>query len=219
MTIHCGLEPTGEENGLLLTPESLFKGGIVGRKIHKGLREILEQKKGPIVEKWRKHIHKSYPPETAQFLQREKNKFSNPIGSSIEESIWPLYDQLIGEADPATTKKLLDNLVRVRAVQDFTPASAVQIIFALKKIIRKEVFGIVQKKGLVNEYLEFESEIDRFGLLAFDVFMECRERVWEIKRNDLLKRPYLLSGGMCPSYMMKRGIKHLEKLKKEITQH
>jgi len=191
----------------------------VGRNLHKGLREILEQKKGPVVERWREQIHKSYPPETAQFLKREKNRFSNPIGSSIEESIWPLYDQLIGEADPAVTKKLLDNLVRIRAVQDFTPASAVQIIFALKPILRKEVLPLAQKKGLLKEYLEFESEIDRFGLLAFDVFMECRERVWEIKRNDLLKRPYLLAGGMCPSYMMKRGIKHLEKLKKEITQH
>ncbi len=191
----------------------------MGRKLHKGLREILEQKKGPIVEKWREQIHKTYPPETAQFLKREKDRFSNPIGSSIEDSIWPLYDQLIGEADPAITKKLLDNLVRVRAVQDFSAASAVQIIFALKPIVRKEVFKLAQKKGLIKEYLEFESEIDRFGLLAFDVFMECRERVWEIKRNDLLKRPFLLSGGMCPSYMMKRGIKHLEKLKKEITQH
>ncbi len=191
----------------------------MGRKLHKGLREILEQKKGPIVEKWREQIHKSYPPETAQFLKREKDRFSNPIGSSIEESIWPLYDQLIGEADPLTTKKLLDNLVRIRAVQDFSPASAVQVIFALKLIIRREVFGVVEKRGWIKEYLEFESEIDRFGLLAFDVFMECREKVWEIKRNDLMKRPYLLSGGMCPSYMMKRGIKHLEKLKKEITQH
>ncbi len=191
----------------------------MGRKLHKGLREILEQKKGPIVEKWRDQIHKSYPPETAQFLKREKNKFSNPIGSSIEETIWPLFDQLIGEADAVLTKKLLDNIVRVRAVQDFTPASAVQIIFALKPIIRKEIFSLVEKKGLVKEYLKFESEIDRFGLLAFDVFMECRERVWEIKRNDLLNRPYLLAGGMGPSYMIKRGIKHLEKLKKEITQH
>jgi len=191
----------------------------VGSNLDKRLIKLLEQKKGHIVEKWREVIHNSYPPETAQFLKREKNKFQNPIGSSIEESIWPLFDQMIGEADPDQTKKLLDNLVRIRAVQDFTPASAVRIFFALKEVIRDALLKEVEKRGLFKEFLKFESEIDRFALLAFDVFMECREKVWEIKRNDLLKRPGLLNAGMCPSYMMKRGFKHLEKLKKEITQH
>ncbi len=181
--------------------------------------ELLEQKKGHIVEKWRKIIHNSYPPETAQFLKKEKDKFQNPIGSSIEESIWPLFDQIIGDSDPKKTKKLLDNLVRIRAVQDFTPASAVRIIFDLKSVVRSVLLKEVEKRGLVREFLKLESEIDRFALLAFDVFMECREKVWEIKRNDLLKRPGLLNAGMCPSYMMKRGFKHLEKVKKQVTQH
>ncbi len=191
----------------------------MGGKLNKKLKSLLERKKGSIVEKWRKVIHSSYPPETAQFLKSQKDRFHNPIGSSIEESIWPLFDEIIGDSDPVKTKKLLDTLVRIRAVQDFTPASAVRIIFALKEIIRGEILNEVESEGLYKAYLDFESEIDRFGLLSFDVFMECREKVWEIKRNDLLKRPGLLSAGMCPSYMMKRGFKHLEKLKKGVTQH
>jgi len=183
------------------------------------LREILEQKKGPVVEKWIKTIHKSYPPETAQFLNSQKNRFANPIGASIQDSVWPLYDQLIGEPDPEITKKNLDILIRVRAVQDFSPASAVRIIFELKRIIRGELMEEVVKHHLLERYFEFESKIDHFALLAFDVFMECREKVWEIKRNDLMKRPYILQGGMCPSYMLRRGSQHLEKLKKEKTQH
>ncbi len=183
------------------------------------LRELLAQKKGPVVEKWIKAIQKSYPPETAQFLKSQKNRFANPIGSSIQESVWPLYDQLTGEPDPEITKKHLDILIRVRAVQDFTPAAAVHIIFELKKIIRKELLKEVKKNRLLDSYLEFESKMDRFALLAFDVFMECREKVWQIKRNDLLKRPYILQGGMCPSYMLRRGRHHLEQLEKEKTQH
>jgi len=190
-----------------------------GHRQDLGLRDLLVQKKGPVVEKWIKAIQKSYPPETAQFLKSQKNRFANPIGSSIQESVWPLYDQIIGEPDPEITKKYLDILIRVRAVQDFTPAAAVHIIFELKKIIRTELLKEVKKNHVLDSYLEFESKMDRFALLAFDVFMECREKVWQIKRNDLLKRPYIMQGGMCPTYMLRRGKHHLEKLKKEKTQH
>jgi len=183
------------------------------------LSDLLQQKKEVIVKSWIDVIRKTYPPETAQFLKTQKNRFANPIGASIEDSVWPLYDQLIGEPDPETTKKHLDVLIRVRAVQDFSPAAAVQVIFALKQIIREELMEEIFEFDLLERYLEFESTIDRFALLAFDVFMECREMVWQIKRNDLLKRPYILQGGMCPSYMLRRGKQHLEKLEKEKTQH
>ena len=192
----------------------------MGSRIDHRLRDILEKKKRPVVDKWIKAIQSTYPPETEKFLRREPNQFANPIGASIRESVWPLYDQIIGDAVPEIAKKHLDTLIRVRAVQDFAPTGAVHVIFELKQIVRQEIFKEVQERGLVSEYLEFESEIDRFALLAFDVFMECREKVWEIKKNDFFKRPYYLTvGGMCPSYMLKRGQKHLEKLKKERTRH
>ncbi len=193
---------------------SHVSSGISGR-----LRELLEQKKRAIVDKWVKAIHNTYPPETAEFLQKEPNKFANPIGSTIQEAVWPLYDQLIGERDPVEVKKGLDSLIRIRSVQDFTPASAVQVIFALKRAAREELLKVVEKEGLLRDYLVFESEIDRFATLAFDIYMECREKIWRIKMDDLLKRPDLRSGGMCFSYMVRRGKKHLERLAKEKTQH
>jgi len=192
---------------------------VINRAKDSRLMALLEEKKDSMVKQWIQVIHRSYPPETAQFLKSQKNRFANPIGASIEDSIWPLYDQLIGEPDPEITKKHLDTLIRVRAVQDFTPASAVQVIFALKQIIRDELMDEIMELQLLDRYLEFETKIDRFALLAFDVFMECREKVWEIKRNDLLKRPFILQGGMCPSYMLRRGKQHLERLEKEKTQH
>jgi len=59
----------------------------------KKLSELLEQKKGKIVEEWVSRIHHTYPEETAAFLQEEKNEFANPIGDSIQQSVWPLYDR------------------------------------------------------------------------------------------------------------------------------
>jgi len=185
----------------------------------KRLVDLLEQKRERIVKTWIKAIRHSYPPETAEFLKSQRNRFANPIGASIEGSVWSVFDQLIGEPDPEVTKNALDQLIRVRAVQDFTPAGALHIMFALKDVIRMELMDDILEQQLFKRYLVFESKIDQLALLAFDVFMECREKVWEIKRNDLLQRPYILQGGMCPSYMLRRGKQHLEKLEKGKTQH
>ncbi len=183
------------------------------------LRKLLENKKREIVDRWVKAIHNSYPAQTAEFLKKEPNKFANPLGSTIQETVFPLFDQLCGDRNPVELKRLLDNLVRIRSVQEFSPASAVQVIFFLKDAVRQELLKDIEKSGLWRDYLDFESEIDRFASLAFDVYMECRERIWRIKMDDLMKRPEMLTGGMCFSYMVRRGNKHLERLEKRKTQH
>ncbi len=174
---------------------------------------ILTEQKGSIVEKWIQKIHETYPPETANFFRKERNKFANPVGSTIQEAAGPIVEELLEPRDSEVFYKHLDSLIRVRAVQDFTAYAALSIFFALKGAIRDIIGKQVRREGLEWALLEFESRVDRMALLAFDIFMQCREKVWEIKRDDLLKRPFVLSGGMCASYMVRRGQKHLKKAK------
>ncbi len=202
-------------------PLLLFEGGAeelfseeesVGSATEK-LLNILEQKKGKIVEEWINRIHHTYPEETANFLEEEKNEFANPIGASIQQSVWPLYDEIISGHDSDNLYKCLDYLIRVRAVQDFTPTAAVAVVSFLKDIMREELLETIEEQGLYSEYLALETRIDNAIMAAFDIYMKCRERVWEIRHNDITQRPFILSGGMCASYMLRRGKKHLEKMK------
>lgn len=172
---------------------------------------LLMQKKGPVVEEWILKIQKTYPSETAEFLKKESNRFANPIGSSIQESVWALYDEIIKPTQREKAVKLLDTLIRPRAVQDFVPSTALSVIFSLKEALREKAGEKIIKEGMVEGLLEVESRIDQLALAAFDIYMQCRERVWEVKHQDLMERPFILSGGMCPSYMLKRGRKHIEK--------
>ncbi len=177
------------------------------------LRDLLEQKKGDIVEEWIRRIQHTYPEETASFLEEEGNQFANPIGASINQSVWPLYDEIISGHDSDNLYKCLDYLIRVRAVQDFAPTAAVAVVNFLKDIIREKILDDIESQGLFREYLSVERRIDNAMLAAFDIYMKCRERVWEIRHNDITQRPFILSGGMCASYMLRRGKKHLEKMK------
>ena len=38
---------------------------------------------------------------------------------------------------------------------------------------------------LINDLLIFESEIDKVALIAFDGFVTCREKIYELKVNEV----------------------------------
>lgn len=175
------------------------------------LYSLLEQRKATIIDRWFQSVVETYPPETAQFLENQKNKFANPVGAAFFEALGPLFDELLQGTDPDTVVPLLDKVIRIRAVQDFAPSGAIAVVFLLKAVIRDELASEIREEGLSEELFLMESKIDSYALLAFDVYMKCRERVWEVKMNDVMKRPFILTeGGMCPSYLLRRRSKQQE---------
>ena len=59
------------------------------------LKSILLRKKPAVLAKWYRRIAESYPAETTLFLEREKDRFANPVGYSIRQSIEGLFDDLL----------------------------------------------------------------------------------------------------------------------------
>ena len=169
----------------------------------------LFERKSSISEGWLRRIFETYPPEAATFLSNQNDRFANPIGSAFLSAAGPILEELFGEGNPETVEGFIDEIIRIRAVQDFRPSDSVSIFFLLKLAIRdemtKEKEG--QDKIKTEDILFLESKIDKFSLAAFDIYMKCRERVWEIRFNDFIKRPFVLSeAAMCPSYLIKKGM-------------
>jgi hypothetical protein len=156
------------------------------------LTTLLTSKKAAILERWFRLILETYPPDTSRFLKKEKDRFANPVGSTISEGIDTLFDELLGEADSLEISPFLDRIIRVRAIQDFTPSLAVGFVFSLKRAIREELRNEIRDDRISHELLAFESRIDRLALLSFDVYMECREKVYDLKATDIKNRTFRL---------------------------
>ncbi len=87
----------------------------------------------------------------------------------------------------------LDTIIRIRAIQEFTPSQAVSFVFFLKKIIRDELAtGDPRQHSLSDELTLLENQIDSLGLLAFDIFMRCREKLYDIKANEMKNMTFRL---------------------------
>jgi hypothetical protein len=152
----------------------------------------LTQKKSAILGRWLTTIYKSYPPETAVFLQREKDHFDNPVGYRVSEGLEGLYNALVQEMETEKVLNFLDEIIRIRALQDFAPSQALAFIFLLKDVIRQELADEIRKENLAAEILELESRIDGLALLGFDVYSKRREKVYEIRANEMKGRVSLL---------------------------
>ena len=156
------------------------------------LKNLLNQKRSAILKRWFDLILESYPAETAQFFKNKKNRFSNPVGYTISQGVDSLFDEILQGIDTEKVSLFLDNIIRVRAIQDFTPSKAVSFIFLLKKVLREELDREIQENSNAEELRTIESRIDDLALLAFDIFMKCREKIYELKAMQLNNQTYTL---------------------------
>ena len=167
------------------------------------LSTLLSQKKAAILGRWLAMIFESYPPETAIFLRKEKNRFDNPAGSRISEGLEGLYGALLQEMDRDEILTCLDEIIRIRALQNFTPSQALAFIFLLKIVIREELAEEIRKENLAAEILDLESRIDGLALLGFDVYTKRREKIYEIKADEAKRR---VSGLMRKTGLTEDGL-------------
>ncbi len=136
-----------------------------------------------IVERWFDVIVDRYPAETAKFLRDQPDPFANPVGAALSEELEPILDALLDEQDLASMEPSLDRIIRVRALQDMSPADAVSFVLVLKEVFPEVVGSSTQA---VKD--EFDRRVDDLLLLAFNVFSRCREQVYDIRVKEIRNR-------------------------------
>ena len=164
------------------------------------LTDLLAENKDAIIEKWFDLVVETYPGLSSLFLKK-KHQFGNPAGVKTRAAIDALFQELLDGELGEEAAGHVDAIVRIRAVQDFSPGQAVGVVFYVKYAVRDVLREQLGDKGLLRELLAFETRVDRLALLAFDAFAKCREQVYEMRLEDhkrrfsgLLRRTKFLSG-------------------------
>ncbi len=154
-----------------------------------GLRNLLENKKSSIINKWFEFVTDTYAPDAALFFKNQGDGFLNPVGGTTRNILEKLFEAILEKVDADGIAVTLEPLIKIRAVQNFSPSKAVGFLFVLKTILRKEL-----KKELKNinpEELELiDARIDSLALIGFDVFMQCREKIYDLKTNTERSKIY-----------------------------
>lgn len=168
------------------------------------LEEFLTNNKTAILERWFELTVDTYPADSRKFLNNLRDRFSNPVGASISKGMEGIYELLLKSpvAEPHEFVNFLDEIIRVRAVQDFSPANAVGFVFLLKKATREALGKEMREKRVFEEVSAFEARIDDLALLSFNIYMHCRERLFEIRATEIRNRTSRILERACQKYGM-----------------
>jgi hypothetical protein len=149
---------------------------------------LLEEKKARILQRWLDRVLETYPAEFRIFLKEGKDPFSNPVGATIQRGITGLFHEMINSPDPAKVERFIDDIIHVQAVQGLSPSQAVAFIPRLKEILREELEKDGEDGQLDPEWSRLESDLDRLTLRAFDLYMQCREKIFQMQLKELRTR-------------------------------
>ncbi len=156
------------------------------------VKELLAEHRTRIAEKWIEAVNGTYPFGTIGFLRTQSNPFVNPVGQRNREAAQAMLQSLIDEEpDQEALTAALEEFVKVRAVQSFSPEQAVGIVYALKPIVY-EILGArleeeAKTKGL-DDIKWFERHVDALALTAFGIYSRCRDTMAEMRIDEFKRR-------------------------------
>lgn len=162
-----------------------------------GLDKLLEQREAAIVALWVDHIVNTYAPDSAHFFKNQKDQFANPVGVTFSEELANVFSALRTGADREVLSTHLDPVLRIRAIQSFSPSEALAFIIDLKPILRAQLKDALKDKSIQKALDRFEALIDAMLLIAFDVYSQCREKIFELKvstERDKLYKAFSRAG-------------------------
>ncbi len=105
--------------------------------------------------------------------------------------------------DSSAYREPLSRIMHIRSVQDFSPSQAVAPLNGVKHITRDILASDKETKPLVAELYDFEFNVDLAVLAAFDLYVECREKIYKIRINEIKSGNQALTDSACPSKALK----------------
>lgn len=166
--------------------------------------------KEKIVEKWVDYTLSTY--SSSKFFIKERDKFANPVGGNVREALTKLFDKLSKGEGKAEYISALDQIMSIRSVQEFSPSAAVAPLNAVKHITREVLSRDKERKHLVEELYDFEFAVDLAVLAAFDIYMQYRERLYQVRIAEIQSGRHILTDSKCPSNLLDGNNKVLKKV-------
>ena len=151
--------------------------------------QYLKKNKQKLVEKWIASVIATYPADAVKFFKNTKDPFANPVGSTIKRSIGLLFAQVVKKKmDPTAVNEALDLIIRLRAVQKFTPSQTISFIFNIKYLLQKSLDTYRPDKGVEIFLEDVASNVDELILIAIDIYGKYREKIYLLRINQAKKR-------------------------------
>ncbi len=147
------------------------------------LKEFLSPRRAAILQKWFDAIAAVYPRESQDFLKARTDPFANPIGGTIREGIGRVYDEIFPGGNLANVGPILEQIVKIRVVQEFPPGEALAFLPILREVLEGEIEG-ERRADFMEELRGVDAKINVLTERGLQMYDECRKRISRIKAAE-----------------------------------
>ena len=156
------------------------------------LSELMTQKQEPLCGRWLQAILAEYGEKAATAWRLNKDPFTNPVGHAFRTEAPKLVEWSARGGEVAEAASALEPILRIRAIQDLSASQAVGFVFKLRELVRAELASELAGGALDAELAALDRQVEAMGMVAFDVYVACRERFYNVRVNELKRSVAML---------------------------
>jgi len=153
------------------------------------LSAFIEEHRDVLTDSWLDAVVGSYPADSAGFIKGKGDRIANPLGHAIRDMVDTVLGCLARGCEGQTIDSVMFPVIQMRAVQGFSPSEAVSFV----GLLRDSVAGLARSNEADPElFIELDDVVLGLMARAFDLYSGCREKLSEIKLEELKRNLYML---------------------------
>ena len=144
--------------------------------------KLIQENREKILDRW---IEKGLS------IFSEKIGRSTPIGESLSEGLSIMLDGI--EENSKSFMAAVNQIARILAVQPLPPSKALSLFLELKTILYETAPKESKNNALRQSDRDaFQTRIEQITLVAFDCYMENREKIYQLKVEESKRQAFML---------------------------
>lgn len=153
------------------------------------LNQRFQQRWQAVAEAWLAKMLAALPESSRRFIATESDPFANPAGATLRRETRRICEGLARGDPPELSDGAMHEIIESRCLQGASAGETVSFVFLLKEILRTEL----RLPAATHEaWCELDRRVDALALAAFDAYANCRERLYNLRVNELKRSVYSL---------------------------
>jgi len=157
--------------------------GRFAKDMNREIVHLIREKRQIVLDQWQGYVLSLFPVTM---------KSATPIAQAIESGLGDVLDSF--ETTPEKRTAALSGVIRILAVQSFSPSKSMSVFFALRSILR-EIGGSEKRQIKQKHWDEFQTSMEHLTLEAFDSYMVHREKIYQLKVDESLRQSFMTRRG------------------------
>jgi hypothetical protein len=111
--------------------------------------------------------------------------FCDPVRATFHSCGPKLIEWVLDGRNVEEVTESLMSIIRIRSVQVSTPSETISFILSLRWIFREVLYTSLEEHERESSFLLFESRIDQLLLMALDCYVQCHDKIGQIRITEV----------------------------------